>query len=304
MASGEFVLGSRQIFILPTRHGLMFGTVLGALLIAAINYANALVYLLTFCLAAMAVVSILHTQRNLLGLRVAVTGADPVFAGETASFQVCVTNPGRERTALRIESGALRSAWFDVPARDTRCVPLTIPATRRGYLVFPPMIMTTHYPVGLARAWSRRVVLPSRCVVYPRPADDATARLVPGAVDGDDLGTNHPGGDDYSGLRRYQPGDAPARISWKTLARGRGLYAKEFSAPQAHSLMLDWDSFPNTDPEERLSLLTRAVLDAEHDGYRYGLRLPALLLPLDRGNAHRDRCLEALALHGLAATAS
>lgn len=298
MASAELALGSRQIYVLPTRHGLLFGLVLVALLVAAINYSNSLVYLLTFSLAGMAVVSILHTQRNLLGLRLTVTGADPVFAGDNAQFQVCVANAGPMRTAVRIESGTLRSAWFDIPARDTRCIPLALAAPRRGYLDFPPVVLATHYPVGLSRAWTRRLALASRCLVYPRPADRADPS--PGtAIDGEDGGGVQPGGDDFTGLRAYQPGDTPARIHWKSLAQGKGLHTKEFGAPIAESLMLDWDSFPVADPEERLSLLTRAVLDAEAAGLRYGLRLPTLEILPDLGALHRDRCLESLALYGL-----
>ena len=48
MAQGaEAVLGTRQIYILPTRHGLLFALVLVALALAAVNYNNALAYLLT-----------------------------------------------------------------------------------------------------------------------------------------------------------------------------------------------------------------------------------------------------------------
>ena len=56
MSNHEAVLGTRQVFILPTRHGLLFMLVLVALALAAVNYSNALAYLLTFLLASMAVV--------------------------------------------------------------------------------------------------------------------------------------------------------------------------------------------------------------------------------------------------------
>jgi uncharacterized protein (DUF58 family) len=40
------------------------------------------------------------------------------------------------------------------------------------------------------------------------------------------------------------------------------------------------------------------VLQAEDFGQGYGLRLPGVVLPPSRGEAHRARCLEALALYG------
>jgi uncharacterized protein (DUF58 family) len=53
-----------------------------------------------------------------------------------------------------------------------------------------------------------------------------------------------------------------------------------------------------------LSQLSAWVLDAESQGYRYGLRLPGQVIEPDRGGGHRAACLKTLALHGLAETAS
>jgi uncharacterized protein (DUF58 family) len=63
-------------------------------------------------------------------------------------------------------------------------------------------------------------------------------------------------------------------------------------------LWLDWAATAGRgDTETRLSLLTGWVLAAEREQYRYGLRLPGRLIAPDSGAAHRDACLEALALH-------
>lgn len=297
---GQITIGPRQIFILPTRHGITFALMLLALLLAAINYANALAYLLTFLLASMAIVSLLHTQRNLLGLSVTVTGADPVFAGEPAAFHVCLANAGRARLALRIESKGLVPAHLDLSARDTGCATVAVPTARRGWLDCPPLLLASHYPLGIARAWTRRVRLPARCLVYPRPALDSALGFA-AAVEGEGSGSTHREGEDFAGLRAYQTGDSPARISWKTLARGQGLHTKDFSAPAAESVWLDWEQFAPHDTETRLSLLARAVLEAEDTGLIYGLHLPGRTIDPDNGATHCHRCLEALALHDLPA---
>jgi uncharacterized protein (DUF58 family) len=299
VSNGAVALGSRHIYILPTRHGWVFSLVLLALLLAAINYANALAYLLTFLLASMALVSVLHTQRNLLGLTLTVTGTDPVFAGEPAAFHLCARNASGARLAIRVETPDAQLAVLDVPARDTHCVSLTVPAEHRGWLECPAFVLASHYPLGILRAWTRRVRLPARCLVYPRPAD---AELLSSAsAEGGDAarGRLHES-DDYAGLRRYQPGDAPTRISWKTLARGQGLFSKDFRAPAGDELWLDWEHYAPHPTEPRLSLLTRAVLEADAAGLRYGLRLPGRVIRPDSGAAQRATCLEALALHALA----
>jgi len=290
------VLGTRQIYILPTRHGLLFTLVLVALALAAINYSNALAYLLTFLLASMAIVSLLHTQRNLLKLRISVAGGEPVFAGGPALFRICLHNDSAARYALRVESAHGVLAPFDIPAHDTRCVALSVPSVKRGWLNCPPLTLASVYPLGITRAWSRRLIPPARCLVYPKPADDAHWQTAAGIE-----GESRPGvmqdGEDFTGLRAYQSGDALARISWKALARGQGLHTKEFRAPLAESVWLDWDAFAPHAAEARLGLMCRAVLDAEDSGLAYGLRLPGVVLETDSGAAHRHRCLEALALH-------
>jgi len=48
--------------------------------------------------------------------------------------------------------------------------------------------------------------------------------------------------------------------------------------------------------EDRLSLLARWVLDAHAAGLTYGLRLPGATIEMAAGEAHRDRCLETLAV--------
>jgi uncharacterized protein (DUF58 family) len=43
-------------------------------------------------------------------------------------------------------------------------------------------------------------------------------------------------------------------------------------------------------------MLCHWVLQAERFGQSYGLRIPGTTVPQGRGEAHRTRCLEALAL--------
>jgi len=289
-------LGTRQIYILPTRHGLAFGILLVVLLLIAINYDNELVYMLTFLLASMAVITFLHTQRNLLGLQVTATGCDPVFAGEPAVFHICVYNSAADRIGLRVESPVAAGILFDVPTADTRCIALPVPGRKRGWLECPPFELATNYPLGIAYAWSARLRLSARCLVYPAPAQDFQ-RPARGRDQGDGPATVAQDGDDFAGLRPYRGGDSLARINWKTLARGQGWHTKEFGTPAAEAFMISWDDFAPAEVEARLSLMTRALVDADESGAQYGLRLPDRYIAPGCGVAHRAHCLEALALY-------
>jgi len=97
-------LVQRRIFILPTRHGYVFALVLVVLLLASINYSLSLGFVLTFLLASMVGVAMLHTWRNLAHLKLRPGRCDPVFAGETAYFGVTIETPslthGRTWTSI------------------------------------------------------------------------------------------------------------------------------------------------------------------------------------------------------------
>ncbi|OQW93119.1 MAG: hypothetical protein BWK79_12810, partial [Beggiatoa sp. IS2] len=89
------VLDRKHIYIVPTRQGLLFALILLVMLMGSINYNNSTGYLFTFLLTSMTMVSILHTHRNLLDLRLEAGKVAPVFVGERASFQLWLDNRGQ-----------------------------------------------------------------------------------------------------------------------------------------------------------------------------------------------------------------
>lgn len=283
--------------MLPTRYGLGFAFVLLVLLLGSVNYNNGLGHALTFTLASVALVSMLYTQRNLLGLEVEGGTCAPVFAGEDARVTVCLRNAAAyARLGVVVEQQKRPVAPLDLASQGRGCVELALPTQRRGYLACPPIVLATYYPLGLVRAWSRRVSLPVRCLVYPRPAPP---QALPASTAGSNERQATPAGagnDDFAGLRDYRYGDSPRHIHWKAVARGEGLVTKQFAGEQGGSVWLEWDALSGRDVETRLSILCRWVLDAEATGWRYGLRLPALTLAPARGAAHQHACLQALAL--------
>lgn len=296
--AGTIFLVQKRVYILPTRPGLVFAMALTVMLIGSINYNLSLGYILTFLLASMALVTILHTFRNLVHLHITPGRAEPVFAGETAWFELFVDNrSGYERCAISLwhEDKPTRC---DVPPQRGTTVSVPVAAPVRGWLSPGRLTIDTRFPLGLLRAWS--YIRPDmRCVVYPRPDDGRLPLPEPSGVSGEKRVAGG-GSDDFAGLRQYQRGDSPRHVNWKAVARGQGLQTKVFSGRTAAELWLAWDQLPaNLDLESKLSRLTRWVLLADQDGLRYGLRLPGLELSPDTGEAHRLACLRALALYEL-----
>ena len=298
-APSDIVLGRRQLFMLPTRFGLLFALLLAVQLLTAINYGNGLAYALTFLLGSLAVVSMLYTHRNLFRLRLAAGICAPVFAGEAAVFRIHLMNDSdTPRFGVAVLHDKKEIASVDIPAHDSADVEIPVVTVKRGHFVMPPVTLTTRFPLGLLYSWSRRVDLEQSCLVYPRPADPTPPRTrdaeTPEFTHGLDAG-----GDDYIGTREFRPGDSPHHVDWKAVARGEGWQIKQFGGGYQPTLWLDWDTLPGLDTETRLSMLTRGVLDAERDGMLYGLRLPDKSFPPANGEHHQHECLRALALFGL-----
>jgi uncharacterized protein (DUF58 family) len=106
---------------------------------------------------------------------------------------------------------------------------------------------------------------------------------------------------EFDGVRPYRRGDPLKTIAWqksaKALALGTGdLISRDDQHSATGTLWLDSSQTGHSQPELRLSRLCAWVLQADAQGLNYGLRLAgtADIAPAT-GEAHRRRCLEALA---------
>lgn len=290
-------LASRRIYILPTGVGVTYGLMTFAMLLGSMNYNNSMGFALTFLLAALGLVAMHHCHRNLAGLSVAFTGAESVFAGEDAHLRFHLANDGQSpRYELGVDAGEGSSPRVDVPARGHAVTEVPIATTRRGRLELERYGVRTTHPLTLFRAWAW-IHADAACLVWPGPAEAPPPPPV-SSVSGGRRRTDARGDDDFAGLRDFHAGDPPRHVAWKTYARSGELKSKRFSGEATSLAWLDLRDAPGVDLEERLSVLCRWILDAEGQGRHYGLRLGAEVIDPSRGEAHRRRCLDALALYG------
>ncbi|MBF0371654.1 MAG: DUF58 domain-containing protein [Magnetococcales bacterium] len=298
--AGPVVLDRKRVYIMPDRYGTLFGLVFLVMLLAALNYDLSLGFVLTFLLGGALFVSILHTYRNLVGLKLFQGRIEPVFAGETARFPMGLDNrTGGERLAIGLAwSGKnQKEIYLDIAPGHTPFPVLTLQAPRRGWLKPPRLTVFTRFPMGLIRAWGV-VTFTTPCLVYPQP-EKGHVPLPPGPAGEEEGRKRHPDGDDFYGLRKYQVGDTPKQVHWKISARWQGLLTKEFAGSELPDLQFEWSALGELDTEARLSRLCRWVMDAHAGDLNYGLTLPGFNLPPGRGEAHRGEALQALALFGL-----
>jgi len=296
------ILSQRRVYVLPTRAGIGFAASLLVMLLGAMNYTLSLGYALTFLLAGLGVTAILHTFRNLAHLSIGTGRAEPVFAGDNARFTLLLHNArGDERRQIQLRTTDGMPLTLDVAAHSSTAAKLGVATSERGWLVLPRVTLDTTWPLGLIRAWAYAVP-DMRCLVYPRPASGAVPPPPTFGGQSGDASRNPMGSEDFLALRGHQLADPPRHVAWKTAARlgaDAPLMTKQYADPAAQTVWLDWDALPAAMPiEERLSWLTRWVLDAHAAGLSWGLRLPDARLAPAGGDAHLHACLQRLALHG------
>ncbi len=300
--AGEYQLTMRNVFVLPSQAGALFGAVLLAMLVCSINYGLALGYALSFLIFGAAVVGMMHTFRNMSSLSFRPGRSEPVFAGQMADASLMVTNSSAlDRFALRIDSEPMtRTETIDVPAKSEQLIRIAIPAPERGWMALPRLTMSTRFPLGIWRAWAYWHPA-QRVLVYPQAESPSVPLPDSLSHAGDGQGSSGLE-EDLAGVRPFQAGDSPRRIAWTAMARSGtdDILTKQFEGGATGELSLDFEQLPGAlTLEDRLSRLTRWVLDAEAAGTRYELKLPGTVIEADSGTAHKIKCLETLALYGL-----
>jgi uncharacterized protein (DUF58 family) len=287
------LLNQRRTFILPTPRGLGFALLLLVLLLIAFVYGNNLVYLLTFLLASVFFITILHTFNSLSGLIVQKGRSLPVFLGEAAGFEVLIDNPGPiKRHHLQITLKNTERLTID-PYTKTNIILYSM-TNKRGWHKAGTITLASTFPFGLFRAWSP-IRFNFKTLVYPKPSQlDLPFPESPSAQA--QQGLSKKGVEDFYGFQDYQSGDSIKHIHWKAFAKGLGLFSKQYGGENSAEIWLDYQNAPGNTVEDRLSQLCRWLIDAEQLGISYGFVLPDLRLPPDNGPLHYRKCLEALAL--------
>lgn len=290
------VLTQRNLFILPTAAGVMFGLLLLIMLLTGINYQNSLIYLVTFLLGAVFVGAMHQTHRNLSGLEFTLVQAGEGFAGDNIVFRLRAAAGKDDAIAFTLSVDDLSVPVGHVLAGQSVDVALPVPSAFRGYLQPDRIRIETRFPFGLLKAWSwMRPV--SAAVVFPRPI--VAPDVVSAVEDGEQTSNSRsPEGNDHAELRPWREGDMSQRIMWKRFARSGQMVVADWEADKGNPHWLDFNAFAGTDHELRLSYLSWLVIERGKSGARFGLNLPGQVIEPESSTTHTTRCLRALAVWG------
>lgn len=299
VASSHIDINRHRLYILPTRHGVTYFVVLLLILFAAINYEISLGFMLAFLLGSLGFLGMIYTHQNINQLKLQIGQAESVYVGQDILYPITISQVSlnsRANIKLLSETGQVINTYL-INESSTECK-LPITAKYRGYIKPHRIKLFSEYPLGLFHAWSW-LNLDAQCLVYPAP-DPHHYPLISSEENstGQSI-SNRQGVDDFSGIRQYQVGDQLNHMAWKAIAKTGELQTKLFNIESSHEILISWSQTDETlDIEQRLSILSRMVLDASEKNLHFSLQIPGCTIPSASGRQHKHRCLKSLALFG------
>ncbi len=298
----DLLMNRDKVYILPTRFGLGFCFVNLAILMSATTYANNLAYLLSFCLFAVMMLSLIQTHFNFKSVYIDDVSIDGGHADQYINVNIVLKNPTAFDCNLILCQALFKdiriknySNSVTVKSHDGCFVQISVPVEKRGLYTLKGIQLSSVFPLGLWNTWKYHKIS-REAFVYPRiqgqqslPQPLTTARA--------ESGLDRSGGDDFSGLRNYFTGDSIRHVDWKAHARTGNLFVKKFDDGGEATYDFRWVDVHSLDTEERVSQLARWIVDAAQKQEAFALTLPNQRVEADKGNAHLKYCLELLAVY-------
>ena len=224
-------------------------------------------------------------------------------AGEPVTLSYRLANTGRlPKFYLLVRDGLPRglqlvggppplvlSLWPGEEA-ETRC---RVEARRRGVFSLGPAQVFSTDPLGL-QTFSQKMPLLSELTIYPRVLPLSGSWLRGAAAQGwrgTASALSRGDGDDFYGVREYQPGDELRRVHWRTTARTGTLavteYAQGTTLDVALALDLFQEAYAGTGEGDDGALETAVTLAATlaDDLLRHGHTVRLVLAGLAAGDA-------------------
>ncbi|MHB8920000.1 MAG: DUF58 domain-containing protein [Halothiobacillus sp.] len=280
----------------PNKIGVGFIILAIAMLLAAINYGNNLVFFISFLLIALMGNSAWQTHRQLKGCDIAVRSIAARYAPRPGSWAIKLDSK-LQNPAITLCTEGAEPLVLAVSAGKSILVNLPLPALPRGRHPAPTIILSTHYPIGLwtaEKCWN----FPTHPQwVYPEPRGDAP---LPHSVH--PTGKAEPqaalfGGDEYfDHLRAYVAGDNLSRIAFKHFAKTGQLVTQHWENEHRNSgeIRIDFNELSGN-LEEKLQQITQWILWLSAKQTPFTLLLPGQAEMSGTDATHQKNCLEALA---------
>ena len=297
------ILKRRKIYIVPSYQGVLLSLCLLMLFIGATNYGLNFGFILLFFLISISVISLVETFQNLFQLELTFEMYEPCFQGDQVKLNFLVKNNSvrpKNDLLFNIEQEN-KGVTIHLEPFNHQYLQLTFQAKQRGLNHIPRIMVSTHYPIGVAFGWGY-FNLNESILAYPKPVNNPPAIPLNAHASSNSIISIH-SDNDFHGLRKKQVTDPPQHIAWKQVARrdqSLPLLTKEFSEGLSECYYFDFESTDSsTDTEKRLSILTSWVLKSHQENIPWCLSLPSASTNIGLGDKHLKKSLRLLALFGL-----
>jgi uncharacterized protein (DUF58 family) len=232
--------------------GLLFSALILLVTILSLSSGNNLLYLVLSALLATMFVSWAPSRVNLSRVAVSVRFPNHIFAGESATFDLTVTNRSRllpafsltvamsegvaggarGEAASKAKEGATNATDLVylpiVPARASASARIERGFPKRGVYPINGFVVHSRFPFGFIEQ-RRRLEAKGEIVVYPAPMplDEFGCAMPPllGRVESRAKGS----GSDLYAIRRYISSDHRRQIDWKATAKTAQVMVREFT---------------------------------------------------------------------------
>lgn len=288
----------KQRTLKPNKMGLGFIILVIAMLLAAINYGNNIIFFISFLLISLMGNSAWQTRRHLNSCRLSVYAIAPRHAPEAGVWCIQITsalpNPAINASALGAEPRVCA-----LSAGTSLTVELPLAPLPRGNYPAPIIVLSTQYPIGLWTA-KRAFHWPNQHQwIYPEPRGEAPFPRAD-LAEKKATGSTAPylGDEQFDHLRNYTAGDALNRIAFKQLAKSGQLVTQHWQSElmQSDEIHINFNQIPGS-IEAKISQITQWVLQLSTQHKAFTLNLPNHALLRGHDARHRQQCLEALALY-------
>jgi uncharacterized protein (DUF58 family) len=300
VSSKQFTLSQKNIYIFPSKMGLLFVLLIVLMLLTAINYQNSLIYLFTFFLSAIFFISILLCFLNMNGLCVASYQVLECFEGELRAYSIELTNHFGPSLGLRLGTDKHSLNGISIQNGTKNIHNLLVPAGKRGLHVLDRLRIESTFPFGFIIAWTW-LKLDAKALVFPKPVEGIRSQSGGGGMS---KGNARFLSEDLTELKSYQHGDSPLRIVWKQLAAKDQLIIRSHEQATKESTWLTWELYETASVEQKLQHFCFDILDFHSKQQAYGLDIPGILIQPAIGDKQKHACLKALALFGSGAQES
>ncbi|KTD31630.1 transmembrane protein [Legionella moravica] len=288
------ILGSNNIYILPSGLGWIYGLIVLTLCSGAINYQISTLFLMTFLMAVIGLTSAWEAHSNLKDLSVQLISVEDTPQGKPAQVTLLIQSNTKTRFGVVFQIANQPVTRIEnIPPEGMQFI-LPVETTERGCFALPRIKISSLYPFGIFKVWGyarfdlHYYVYPSALSpdFWPPPVSNQQGER-----------KNALGDEEFFDLKQVEnPWVQPNLIAWKIAAKGQGWYLKTRDNTEEDYWQFKLNDLPMQPIEIKLQNLCYWLLTAEQNGLVYSLDLTQNATPFDRGEHHLRRCLRQLAV--------